>query len=118
MPKQQLTGTLEEQCQFLYDLALTKMSEGNYTGAKHAFEEIVKYNPDFRDAATLLKEVKRRKSDQTVLLWMAILGAVIFAGGGSLAQVSNDLYLLILALVGAVVGYGAGNLIRSFRTIG
>ena len=36
MPKQKLTGTLDEQCEFLYGLAITKMAEGNYTGAKHA----------------------------------------------------------------------------------
>lgn len=60
MPKQKLTGTLDEQCQFLYDAALTKMADGNYTGAKHALQEIVKYKPDFRDAAQLLEEADRK----------------------------------------------------------
>ena len=38
--KQTLIGTLDEQCEFLYDLALEKMDQGNYTGAAHALKEI------------------------------------------------------------------------------
>lgn len=115
MPKQKLTGTLEQQCEFLYGLAITKMAEGNYTGAKHALEEIVKYKPDFRDAQELLKQVRRQKSDQTFLILMSMLGAVIGIAIGSLGRLGNDLVLLLLAGVGALLGYGVGNYIRSFR---
>ena len=115
MPKQKLTGTLEQQCEFLYGLAISKMAQGNYTGAKHALQEIVKYKPDYRDAQQLLAEVSRKKSDQTFLIVMAVLGAVVGVAVGSLGQLGNDLVLLLLAGVGALVGYGAGNFIRSFR---
>jgi hypothetical protein len=115
MPKQKLTGTLEEQCEFLYDLALQKASEGNYTGATHALQEIVKYKPDFRDAQQLLAEMKERKSEQTFLVLMALGGVAVFIAIGSVVGVPNDLVFLILALAGGLVGYGAGNLIRSFR---
>lgn len=115
MPKQKLTGTLDEQCQFLYDTALAKMAEGNYTGAKHALQEIVKYNPGFRDAVQLLEEVKQRKSDQTFLLISAFVGAVLGVAIGSMSGAPNDLVLLIFLAAGALAGYGAGNLISSFR---
>jgi hypothetical protein len=115
MPKQKLTGTLEQQCEFLYGLAISKMAQGNYTGAKHALQEIVKYKPDFRDAQQLLAEVSRKKSDQTFLVVTAILGGVVGVAVGSLGQLGNDLVLLVLAGVGALIGYGAGNYIRSFR---
>ena len=115
MPKQKLTGTLEQQCEFLYGLAITKMAQGNYTGAKHALEEIVKYKPDFRDAQQLLQEVSHKKSDQTFLVMMAILGAAVGVAVGSIGQLGNDLVLLALAGIGALVGYGVGNYIRSFR---
>lgn len=115
MPKQKLTGTLEQQCEFLYGLAISKMAQGNYTGAKHALEEIVKYKPDFRDAQQLLAEVSRKKSDQTFLVVMAIIGALAGVAVGSLGQLGNDLVLLLLAGVGALLGYAAGNFIRSFR---
>ena len=115
MPKQQLTGTLEQQCEFLYGLAITKIAQGNYTGAKHALEEIVKHKPDFRDAQQLLQEVSRKKSDQTFLVVFAILGALAGVAVGSIGQLGNDLVLLALAGVGALVGYGVGNYIRSFR---
>ncbi len=80
MPKQKLTGSLEQQCEFLYGMAITKMAQGNYTGAKHALEEIVKYKPDFRDAQQLLEQVKTRKSDQTFLVVMAFFGRSDLAG--------------------------------------
>jgi len=115
MPKQKLTGTLEQQCEFLYGLAISKMAQGNYTGARHALQEIVKYKPDFRDAQQLLEEVSRKKSDQTFLIVMAFVGAAAGVAVGSLGQLGNDLVLLVLAGVGALVGYGAGNFIRSFR---
>jgi hypothetical protein len=115
MPKQKLTGTLDQQCEFLYGLAITKMAEGNYTGAKHALEEIVKYKPDYRDAQQLLAQVSRKKSDQTFLVVMAFVGAGVGVAAGSLGQLGNDLLLLLLAGIGALLGYGVGNYIRSFR---
>lgn len=115
MPKQKLTGTLEQQCEFLYGLAISKMAQGNYTGAKHALQEIVRHKPDFRDAQQLLDEVSRKKSDQTFLIVMAMVGAAGGVAVGSLGQLGNDLVLLVLAGVGALLGYGAGNYIRSFR---
>lgn len=115
MPKQKLSGTLEQQCEFLYGLAITKMAQGNYAGAKHALEEIVKHKPDFRDAQQLLAEVSRKKSDQTFLVVMAIVGGAVGVTVGSLGQLGNDLVLLLLAAIGALLGYGAGNFIRSFR---
>lgn len=115
MPKQKLTGTLDEQCQLLYDMALAKMAEGNYTGAKHALQEIVKHRPDFRDAAALLEDVKRRKSDQTFLLICAFIGAALGVAVGSSLGAPNDLVLLLYLGAGGLVGYGAGNLVSSYR---
>jgi hypothetical protein len=115
MPKQKLTGTLDQQCEFLYGLAISKIAEGNYTGAKHALQEIVKYKPDYRDARQLLEKVSAQKSDQTFLVIMAFVGAAIAVAIGSVGQLGNDLVLLVLAAIGALLGYGAGNFIRSFR---
>lgn len=115
MPNQQLTGTLEEQCEFLYNLALEKMGQGNYTGAVHVLKEIVKYKPDFRDAAQLLEVAKKRKSEQTFLLLMAVAGASVSVAIGGMIGVPNDLIFLILMVLGALVGYGVGNFIRSFQ---
>ncbi|HHY56546.1 MAG TPA: hypothetical protein GYA08_14050 [Chloroflexi bacterium] len=115
MPKQVLTGTLEEQCEFLYNLAAEKMAQGNYTGAVHVLKEIVKYKPDFRDAAALLAEAKARKSEQTFLLLMAAAGSVIAVAIGGAVGVPNDLIFLVILLVGALIGYGIGNFVQSFR---
>lgn len=117
MPQKRLTGTLEEQCEFLYGLAVAKIAQGNYTGARHALEEIVKYKPDYRDAGQLLAQVREKKSEQTFLVVMAVLGGCIGAALGSLVGALNDLVLLVLAGVGALLGYGAGNFIRSFRVV-
>jgi len=116
MPKQLLTGTLDEQCAFLYSLAQDKMRQGNYTGAIHALQEIVKHAPEYRDAAQLLQEARRRKATHTTLLFYALGGAILFVAIGTLAQVGNDLIFLALALAGALVGYLAGDWARARRS--
>jgi hypothetical protein len=115
MPKQLLTGTLDEQCEFLYDLALQKMQQGNYTGAVHALKEIVKHKPEFRDAGAVLAEAKRRKSEQSQLLWFAFGGAAIFVFIGTVLQVGNDFLFLGLIAAGTLVGFLVGNLVRRLR---
>lgn len=115
MPKQLLTGTLDEQCEFLYDLALEKMQQGNYTGATHALKEVVKHNPDFRDATAVLAKAKQHKSEQNLLLWFAFGGASLFVLFGTMMQLDNDFYFLGLIAVGAMVGFLTGNLVRTLR---
>lgn len=111
MQKKELTGTLEEQCAFLYDLAQEKIADGNYTGAAHILKEIVKHAPDYRDAAELLRVAQQRKSEQRVLLTGGIVGAVLFVGIGTLIQIPNDLLFILFAIVGAIVGYVGANII-------
>ncbi len=108
MPKRTLTGTLDEQCEFLYTMAVEKMQQGNFTGAIHALREIVKYTPEYRDAAELLQEAKRHKSTQNTLLLFAFLGAAIFVGIGTATRVSNDLIFLLLAIGGGTLGFVLG----------
>ena len=115
MPKQLLTGTLEEQCAFLYNLAQEKMAQGNYTGAVHALQEILKYAPDNRDAAELLHEAKRRKREQGILIWVSLTSATLFIAIGSLMEIGNDLWFLALAVVGAVIGFLLANLVILLR---
>lgn len=108
MPKQVLTGTVDEQMEFLYQLAIEKMAEGNYTGAVHHLSDVVKHNPNYRDAQQLLREVKRKKRQQSTLVIAGFVGAALFVGIGTSLQVSNDGIFLALALLGAIVGYIAG----------
>ena len=115
MPKQMLSGTLDEQCAFLYDLGREKLEQGNYTGAVHAFREIVKYAPDYLDTAKLLATAQRRKSEQRSLIVSAFTGAIVMVGVGGLLHFQNDLYLLVFAFVGLVFGYAAGNMWNSRR---
>ena len=115
MPKELLTGTLEEQCEFLYDLAREKMAQGNYTGAAHALAEVVRHAPNFRDAPELLIEAKARKALQRRLLIAGLGGAIVFVGFGTVYGLPNDLYFLALAALGAVIGYVLGNLWESYR---
>lgn len=115
MPKQMLTGSLDEQCAFLYDLAVKKMGEGNYTGAAHALKEIVKYNPGYRDAAQLLADTKRRRSLHGWLLGTSIVGAALGVALGTMMQAGNDLILLALALIGALAGFLIGNVLYGLR---
>lgn len=116
MPKQLLSGTLDEQCAFLYDLAQQKMAQGNFTGAAHALEEIVKHAPDYRDAARLLGDVKRRKREQALLVLISFAGASLFIAAGTLWEVPNDLWFLGLAVTGALLGFLIGSALFSRRS--
>jgi hypothetical protein len=113
--KQLLTGTLDEQCEFLYNMAIEKMEVGNYTGAVYALREVVAHNPGFKDATALLAFVEERKFDQTFLLASAGIGAVVGVALYSWLQPGNDLLLWVYGLGGLFGGYGLGNLIRSFQ---
>ena len=115
MPKQLLTGTLAEQCDFLYDLAQQKMAQGNYTGALHALKEIADYAPDYKDVTVLLEQAQKRKREQTMLIVTSLFGLALFVGAGSLVGVANDLWFLVLAVVGSVVGFFAGNALIIYR---
>ena len=110
MRTEKLAGSLEEQCAFLYQMAQSKMAEGNFTGAFHLLKEIVKHDSNYKDAAFMLAEVKRRKREQRNLLLTAILGASLFVGLGTIIQIPNDLIFILLAVIGAVGGFGVGSL--------
>lgn len=112
MPKQTLTGTLEEQCEFLYQMAQEKMTQGNYTGAAHVLHEIVKYAPTFRDAAALLAVAKQKKAEQRRLIFFVIGGSILFIAVGTSLQLPNDWLFLLFAVVGALVGFAIGNLLE------
>ena len=114
--KKQLTGTLEEQCSFLYQLAQEKMEDGNYTGAVYALKEIVRHKPDYRDAAQLLEKARRHKKAQSFRLIISLAGAALFVGIGSTAGVPNDLWLFVLAFAGLLLGYAVANMVRRQAT--
>jgi hypothetical protein len=108
MPKQMLTGTLDEQCAFLYGLAREKMAAGNYTGAIHALKEILKYAPDYPGAGELMATARRAKREQSTLVWISFAGAVVAVFFGTWRGVPNDLWFLGLAVGGGLVGYLLG----------
>lgn len=116
MRKEKLVGTLEEQCAFLYDLAVDKMEQGNYTGAFHALKEVVKHKPDYQDAAELLQQAKQQKSEQRFLLVIALIGSIVAVWIGSRLQLSNDLLFIVLAVIGALAGYIIAVWLNGFRS--
>ncbi|MCB0127866.1 MAG: hypothetical protein KDE58_36625 [Caldilineaceae bacterium] len=91
-------------------MAQEKIAEGNYTGASHLLQEIVKHDATYKDAASMLAKVKQRKREQRNLLLTAILGASLFVGIGTVVQIPNDLIFILLAVIGAVGGFGVGSL--------
>ena len=115
MPKTMLTGTLEEQCAFLYNVAQEKMAAGNFTGAIHALKEILAHAPAYPGAQALMAQAKTRKREQGLLLWAAFGGAIVAIFFGTLWELPNDLWLLLLALGGAGVGFLVANAIAMLR---
>lgn len=115
MPKTLLTGTLEEQCAFLFNLAQEKAAVGNYSGAKHALKEILKYAPDYPGAADLMEKVRKGKQEQNMMLAFVFGFAILAVAVGTWMQVPNDLWFIGLIVVGAVTGFLVGNAVMIFR---
>lgn len=115
MPKTLLTGTLEEQCAFLYNLAQEKAAVGNYEGAKHALKEILKHAPEYPGAAELMAEVRKGKREQNLMLAFVFGFAVLAVAVGTVKQVPNDWWFIGLIVAGGVAGFLVGNTILYFR---
>ncbi len=108
MTKKMLEGTLDEQCAFLYDLALSKMKTGNYTGALYALKEVARHRPNYRDVSSLLVHLQKRKRDQRRLILVGLCSGILLATLTLAAGVTNDLLVVgagVLGLVGGYVGY-------------
>ena len=82
------------------------MASGNYTGAVYALREIIKYQPDYGDAAQLLENARRQKKAQSFRLFISLAGAILFVGIGSTAGLRNDLWLLAFGLPVCSLGMG------------
>lgn len=108
MPKKLLTGTLDEQCAFLMDLAQQKAAVGNYTGALHALKEIRKHAPEYPGLEDASARAQQGKREQRTLIFAGFAGAIVFVFVGTWRGVPNDLWFLGLALAGAVAGYLVG----------
>ncbi len=105
MVKKLLEGTVEAQCEFLYDLGVEKLKAGNFTGAVYALEEVAKHAPAYRDVTARLTEAKGRKSEQRRLILVGLGGGALFMALGRLAGISHDLALILVGALGLVCGY-------------
>ena len=105
MVKKLLEGTVEEQCEFLYDLGVEKMKTGNFAGALHVFREVARHDPAYRNVTALLAEAKGRKSEQRQLILVGLGVGALFMVLGRLAGISHDLALILVGTLGLVCGY-------------
>ncbi|MDE0672097.1 MAG: hypothetical protein OXH72_10190 [Caldilineaceae bacterium] len=112
MARQELQGTLEEQCEFLYGLAVEKMQAGNFSGAVYALKELHRHNPGYRDVARLLAEVKIRKTRQRNLILTGLAGGTLSASMAHLLGVASDLWLIAAAAAGLVCTYVLATVFR------
>lgn len=112
MARQELQGTLEEQCEFLYGLAVEKMQAGNFSGAVYALKELHRHNPGYRDVARLLAEVKVRKARQRNLILAGLAGGTLSASIAHLLGVTADLWLIAAAAAGLVCTYALVTVLR------
>lgn len=100
-----LQGTVEEQAQQLYDLAVEAMEEGRYTAAHRYFQEIERASPGFRDVPERLGEVRRAKREQRYLLWGSLLGGALLIIVARMLGASNELIFLGAGVLGLLAGF-------------
>ena len=112
MARQELQGTLEEQCEFLYGLAVEKMQAGNFSGAGYALKELHRHDPGYRDVAQLLVMVKIRKARQRNLILAGVAGGALAASIANLLGVASDLGLIAAAAAGLICAYVLATVFR------
>ncbi len=105
MPRQELTGTLDEQLATVYDMVQERMAQGKYSGAVHYAKEIIKVDPNYQDIQELLHQAEQAKRKQRWTLLISLSGATIaiaIARGLGFAQ---DWQSLLFALIGLVLSF-------------
>ena len=112
MARQELQGTLEEQCEFLYGLAVEKMQAGNFSGTVYALKELHRHDPGYRDVARLLATVKIRKARQRNLILAGVAGGALAVSIANLLGVTADLWLIAAAAAGLVCTYALATMLR------
>ena len=101
----QLTGPVEEQAAQMYDLAVTAMEEGRYSGAYRYFLEIESAVPGFRDVPERLRQADYARREQRFLAMGSFAGAIILVIAARLLNAQNELVFLGAAVTGLLVGF-------------
>lgn len=105
MPKQQLSGTLEEQMAALYEIVEQRMAEGKYSGAVHYANEIIKVDPNYRDIQHTLQKARHAKRQQTLTLIASLMTAMVGVAVASFAGFDKDWQMLLAGFIGLLLGY-------------
>ncbi len=105
MPKQQLSGTLEEQKAAVYEIVQQRMAEGKYSGAVHYAKEIIKADPNYRDIQQILQQAQQAKRQQTLTLVASLLAAIAGVTVASVAGFDADWQMLLAGFIGLLIGY-------------
>ena len=101
----QLTGPVEEQAAQMYDMAVTAMEEGRYSGAYRYFLEIESAVPGFRDVPERLRQADYARREQRFLAMGSFAGAIILVIAARLLNAQNELVFLGAAVAGLLVGF-------------
>jgi hypothetical protein len=105
MPKQHLTGTLEQQLAAVYAIIEQRMAEGKYSGAVHYAKEIIKVDPNYRDIQHLFQQARQARRQQTLTLIASLLVAIVGVAIASAAGFDNDWQMLLAGFLGLLLGY-------------
>jgi len=95
-----LTGPVEEQAAQMYDMAVTAMEEGRYSGAYRYFLEIESAVPGFRDVPERLRQADYARREQRFLAMGSFAGAIILVIAARLLNAQNELVFLGAAVAG------------------
>ena len=111
MPKQQLSGPLDEQLATVYEVVQQRLEEGKYSGAVHYAKEIIKVDPNFRDIQEILRQAKRKQRQQSILLSASLAGAILAVIVTRSLGLTQDWLSLTFAVLGGGLGFIAADLI-------
>lgn len=105
MPRQPLSGPLEEQLAAMYQIVLDRMREGKYGGAVHYAREIIKFAPDYRDIQDLLRRAQVAQRRQSLTLVGSLVAAIAAIGLGWSLGWREDWQSLLFGFIGLLAGF-------------
>ena len=89
----------------VYDMVQERMAEGKYTGAVHYAKEIIKVDPNYRDIQDILQQAQRAKREQTWLLAISLVGAMVVVALTRWWGWTRDWQSLVFAVVGLLLSF-------------
>ena len=102
--KKSTTPLTPETCALLYDRAVEYIGKGGYNRAGKLLRQVRATQPEFRDAAALIRICDEGKRAQTFVQWTASIFALLVFCATWLLFRRTDIWMLAISALALLIG--------------